>query len=284
MQHLIYLYLFIIVLSINTLQAQSFGIRAGLNYSTFQGPVEADVEKNKLSNGFHFGFTYSYPIYESLSLRAEFMYSQYGNRLEYNGETYFRINTNTISLTEKGTTNIDLKVNNTYLGIPIQLQYTFKKKLEITFGGYVNYLIQSRGAGNQRFESFDRPEDVVFRQTLTHNYKKDVAGGGSASGSTIILDKDKVTLFKNTGAYYQFRSSEKSGNLYKNLDYGLTGGISYFITKGFFVGLRYDYGLVDLTNNRMDPSKKSVDANGEFIFKNDFDRHIAYGLSMGFRF
>jgi hypothetical protein len=48
--------------------------------------------------------------------------------------------------------------------------------------------------------------------------------------------------------------------------------------------LRYDYGLVDLTNNRMDPSKKSLDANGEFIFKNDFDRHIAYGLSMGFRF
>jgi hypothetical protein len=284
MQHWIYLCLFMMVLTIHTSQAQSFGIRAGLNYSTFSGPAEANVEKNKLSNGFHFGFTYSYPIYESLSLRGEFMYSQYGNRLEYNGETYFRINTNTVSISEKGNTNIDLKVNNTYLGIPIQLQYTIMKKLEITFGGYINYLIQSRGAGNQRFESFDRPEDIVMRQTLSHNYKKDVAGGGSGTGPAVIVDKDIVYLFKNTGAYYQFRSIEKSGNLYKNLDYGLTGGISYFITKGFFVGLRYDYGLVDLTNNRMDPSKKSLDANGEFIFKNDFDRHIAYGLSMGFRF
>lgn len=284
MQHWIYLCLFMMVLTIHTSQAQSFGIRAGLNYSTFSGPAEANVEKNKLSNGFHFGFTYSYPIYESLSLKGELMYSQYGNRLEYNGETYFRINTSTVSLSEKGNTNIDLKVNNTYLGIPIQLQYTIRKKLEITFGGYINYLIQSRGAGNQRFESFDRPEDIVMRQTLSHNYKKDVAGGGSGTGPAVIVDEDIVYLFKNTGAYYQFRSSEKSGNLYKNLDYGLTGGISYFITKGFFVGLRYDYGLVDLTNNRMDPSKKSLDANGEFIFKNDFDRHIAYGLSMGFRF
>ncbi|MBK8853482.1 MAG: hypothetical protein IPN10_05035 [Saprospiraceae bacterium] len=50
------------------------------------------------------------------------------------------------------------------------------------------------------------------------------------------------------------------------------------------MGLRYDYGLTDLTNDRMDPSRKSLDENDEFIFKNDFDRHISLQISLGFRF
>lgn len=123
-----------------------------------------------------------------------------------------------------------------------------------------------------------------MKQTLDHNYKKDEAGSGSLTGPAIIINDQSLFLFKNTGAYYQFSSAEKSGNLYNNIDYGFTGGLSYFFTKGFFAGLRYDYGLTDLTNNRMDPSRKSLDENGEFIFKNDFDRHISLQISLGFRF
>ncbi|MBK8548928.1 MAG: PorT family protein [Saprospiraceae bacterium] len=266
------------------MNAQKLGIRAGLNYSKFQGPVETGVnEKNILTNGFHFGFTYAYPIIENLSVRGELMYSQLGNKFEYDGESYYKIRYDGGIINEKGNSIIDLKVTNNYIGLPVMLQYTYKK-FEVSFGGYFNYLIQSKGSGTQRFKSYDKPDEIFMKQTLDHNYKKDEAGSGSLTGPAIIINDKSLFLFKNTGAYYQFSSAEKSGNLYNNVDYGLTGGLSYFFTKGFFAGLRYDYGLTDLTNDRMDPSRKSLDENGEFIFKNDFDRHISLQISLGFRF
>lgn len=266
-------------------QAQKLGIRAGLHYSKFQGPTEGGViEKNNFTNGFHFGFTYAYPIYEGLAVRGELVYSQLGNKMEYEGESFYRIRTEGKTINERGNSIMDLRVTNTYIGIPILLQYTFFKKFEVSVGGYVNYLIQSRGLGQHRFVSYDNPENIYMKQSLDHNYRKDVAGGGTLTGPAVIVDGKVVFLFKNTGAYYQMSSAEKSGNLYNNFDFGLTGGLSYFVTKGFFVGLRYDYGLTDLTNNRMDPSRKMLDENGELIYTNDFDRHVAFNLSMGFRF
>src|SRR5690606_31818113 len=129
---------------------------------------------------------------------------------------------------------IDLKVTNTYLGLPIVLQYTFAKKFEVFLGGYAQFLIQSRGLGQQRFISYDRPDDIFMKQSLDHNYKKDEAGSGTLTGPAIIVDGKVVFLYKNTGAYYQMSSVEKSGKLYKDFDYGLTWGVSYFVTKGFF--------------------------------------------------
>jgi hypothetical protein len=285
MQRWIFLMILVIAAGSESIVAQKLGIRAGLNFSKFQGPEEPGViEKNTYTNGFHFGFTYSYPIFENLHIRGELLYSQLGNNLEYEGESYYRIRTDSKTATERGNSIMNLKVTNTYIGIPILLQYTIKKKFEISFGGYVNYLVQSRGLGQQRFISYDRPAEIFMKQSLDHNYKKDVAGGGSLSGPAVIVDGKVVFLFKNTGAYYQMTAPEKSGNLYNNIDYGLTGGLSYFVTKGFFIGLRYDYGLTDLTNNRMDPSRRSLDENGEFIYLNHFDRHVAFNVSMGFRF
>lgn len=279
------IYCVIFLLSGTFAHAQKFGIRAGLNYSKFQGPTETGVlESNDFTNGFHFGFTYDYPIIENLAIRGELMYSQLGNKLTYEGETFFRIRSENVTVNERGHSNIDLRVTNSYVGIPILLQYTIKKKFEITVGGYVNYMIQSRGSGQQRFSSYDHPTEIFMKQSLEHNYKKDEAGSGTVTGPAVIVNGKVVFLFKNTGAYYQFQQSEKSGKLYNNLDYGFTGGLSYFITKGFFVGLRYDYGFTDLTNNRMDPSRKALDENGEFIFTNDFDRHVAFQISLGFRF
>lgn len=269
----------------SNLSGQKFGIRAGLNYSNFLGPSESGViEDNRLTNGFHFGFTYSYPIYENLSIRGELMYAQLGNRLKYEGESHYRIFTTTGVTNERGNSIIDLKVTNTYLGLPIVFEYKFGKKFEIFAGGYAQFLIQSRGLGTQRFKSYNHPEDIFMKQSLDHNYKKDEAGSGTITGPAIIVDGKVVFLYKNTGAYYQMTSAEKSGRLYNDIDFGLTWGFSYFVTKGFFIGLSQNYGLSDVTNNRMDPSRKSLDENGEFIYTNDFDRNLNFNISMGFRF
>ncbi|MFZ1705594.1 MAG: outer membrane beta-barrel protein [Saprospiraceae bacterium] len=281
----IFLFIAFFVNSDQTLFAQKFGIRAGLNFSKIQGPLESGVlESNKLTNGFHFGFTYAYPIFENAAIRGELIYTQLGSLYDYEGESFYRIRNEAAIINERGYSIMNLKVTNNNISIPILFQFTIKKKFEICIGGYVNYLIQSRGSGQQRFTSFDHPSEVFMKQTLEHNYRKDVAGGGSLTGPAVIVNDRALFLFKNTGAYYQMLSAEKSGNLYNSFDYGLTGGLSYFLTKGFFMGLRYDYGLSDLTNNRMDYSKKALDENGELIFNNDFDRHISFQLSMGFRF
>lgn len=265
--------------------SQRFGIRAGLNYSTLSGPVESGVsEKYSLTNGFHFGVNYAQQFAEFFSVKGEVVYVQYGTAYEYEGTSYYRISYKGSVINETGNTTMNLKISNAYISVPVTAQFSVFDKFEINAGLYANFLIQPRGAGQLRFTSTDHPQEVYFRQTLEHNYYKDVAGGGSLSGPTILVDKQPVQLYKNTGAYYQFLTSEIDGSLFNWFDYGLTGGISYYFTKGFYGSARYDYGLSDLTRNRMDPSKKSLDENGKFIFTNDFDRHTAIQLSLGFKF
>ncbi len=265
--------------------AQRFGIRAGLNYSTFSGPVESGVKENySLTNGFHFGVNYAQQFAEFFSVKGEIVYVQYGTAYEYEGESYYRISYRGSVINEIGNTTANLKISNAYISVPVTAQFSVFDKFEINAGLYANFLIQPRGAGQLRFTSTDHPQEVYFRQTLEHNYYKDVAGGGSLSGPTILVDKQPIQLYKNTGAYYQFLTSEIDGSLFNWFDFGLTGGISYFFTKGFYGSVRYDYGLTDLTRNRMDPSRKTLDENGKFIFTNDFDRHTAFQFSLGFKF
>ena len=87
---------------------------------------------------------------------------------------------------------------------------------------------------------------LFFKQSLIHNYNKDEAGGiaTNSAGPSVYVDGKVVTLAKDAGAYYNYLGTEKDGNLYKTYDFGLTGGVSYFINKGFYIGLKYDYGFV----------------------------------------
>ena len=48
------------------MMAQSFniGVRAGLNYSTFKGPLEESINEDYgVSSGFHFGLNYAQNFY-----------------------------------------------------------------------------------------------------------------------------------------------------------------------------------------------------------------------------
>lgn len=61
---------------ISGISAQSFGIRAGLNYTSFSGPLEEGVnEKYSISDGFHFGVNYAYKFADDFSLKGELLYT-----------------------------------------------------------------------------------------------------------------------------------------------------------------------------------------------------------------
>lgn len=77
-QHIL---LSVLLLSVFVGSSQSFGIRAGLNYTKFSGPLEQGVnETNSLSNGFHFGVNYAYKFADRLSVKGELLYTQIGTK------------------------------------------------------------------------------------------------------------------------------------------------------------------------------------------------------------
>jgi len=267
---------------------QSFGIRAGLNYSKLNGPSEQGVNESfGITNGFHFGLNYAYKLDDRLSIKAELLYSQVGTNYKYSGESFYKIPFGNAFIYEKGKSEIELKVSNAYLSVPITAQFAISRKLEINAGIYAGFLIGPTGSGTLFFESSEHPKDVFFKQSLIHNYYSDNARGAASNalGPAIIVDGRVVDLAKDAGAYYNYLESEKVGSAYNLLDYGLTGGFSYFLNKGFYIGFRYDYGLADITKNTMDPAKKTFDTtDNKFIYNNEKDSHIGFQASFGFRF
>ena len=284
---IIYFIIFFLSLSLPVI-SQSFGIRAGLNYSQLSGPSESGVkEKFALSNGFHFGINYAYRFEENFAIKAEMLYTQVGTKYSYLGESFYKIPFGTTFIYEKGIADINIKVSNAYISIPVMAQFSISKKIELNAGIYGSVLLGPRGSGTLFFESTEHPNNVFFKQSLVHNYYSDRARAAASvtTGPAIIVEGRVVDLAKDAGAYYNYSESEKTGNLYNSIDFGLTGGISYFLNKGFYIGLRFDYGLLDVTNNAMDPSRKKFDETDvKFIYNNDFDRHIGIQTSFGFRF
>ncbi|MBK8347452.1 MAG: PorT family protein [Saprospiraceae bacterium] len=266
--------------------AQSFGIRAGLNYTKFSGPLESGVnEKYSLSNGFHFGVNYAYKIADIFSIKGEALYTQIGSSYNYDGDSYYKVPIGNAFVYEKGKSTIEMKVSNAYISIPVTFQWQASKKLEFYAGGYASFLIGPRGNGTVYFEK--DTVSLYFKQSLIHNYSKDQAGGiaTNTAGSSVYVDGKVVTLARDAGAYYNYLANEKDGNLYNSFDAGLTFGANYYINKGFYVGFKYNYGLLDVTNNKMDRIRKTYDeANNKSLLASDFDRNVGFEVSFGFRF
>ena len=55
----------------------------------------------------------------------------------------------------------------------------------------------------------------------------------------------KLRIPSQTGGYYEY--AEKDGNLYRFLEVGFLAGVSFYLNDGLFLGLRGNFGLVDVT-------------------------------------
>lgn len=292
---------FVLVSIYAHVSAQKFGIRAGLNYNRFSGPLEQGLsEKFQYSNGFHFGVNYLYKLTDVFSVSGEVGYSQGGTQHQVFGDGYYKIpitsptdfvNFNAFSY-EKGYMEYNIKVSNAYIQIPISLHIKPNTKipvlrnLELTGGAYLGFLIGPRGNGTLYFDQNN--DRVRLKQTLIHNYNSDRAKGMNVNGGPgpgVFLGEQIVLLAKETGAYYNYLESEMNGRLYRAFDLGLTGGLNYYFNKGFYLGCRYELGLLDVNNNKMDMLKGSYDEeNLQMIPSNHFDRNTGIQISLGFRF
>lgn len=259
----------ILVVSIVLVQAQEthLGLRIGINSATMSGGTQEN-SKYKPQSGFHIGPSFSYGFSDLMGIRGELIFSQKGSAFEYDGPGYFTIRKNAEFITTSGTRSMRMAINNNYLDIPLSFYTLFFEHLDVSIGAYASVLVGSSVKGDIEYSGKrDNSSALVgpLRFLLDGNYYGDKAGAASGTGTqTIRLEGDQITLPDRLGAYYEYRT-KPSGTKYNLVDYGLTGAIHYRLSGGLYAGIRYQYGLSDVSNNKFDISYKSLSPAKEFV-------------------
>jgi hypothetical protein len=263
--------------------AQSIGVRAGLNYSTFSGPLEKG-ESFGLANGIHFGINYGYKFTNKFMIRAELQYNQVGTKQKFKGDSYYLIYTSKKTVFEKGERILDLEISNSYINVPITAVYQVNRKFELFGGISPGFLINPTGRGTVKFTSKAHPTEIIFKQALDYRYYQDEAKAiaGNSGSLKIIENGEIVSLPKSIGAYYQ--TDAKNGSQFNWLNLSVVGGVNFFINKGFFIGGRVERGLLDVSNDRMDFSITELKEDLNFNKRTDKDLQLSYQVSLGFKF
>jgi hypothetical protein len=263
-------------------QDWSYGFRAGLSFGKQIGPAEAG-ETFDYNSGFHIALGFGRSFTDLWGLRGELQYSQKGTRQKFEGSSYLSLIADSGNrYTFAGSKKLTLANYNSYIDVPVVVYARVAKWLEVSGGLYAGVNIVSTGNGELNFSSdaLDAPLSVE----LDHNYIGDEAGEADLSGARIVKTKSGGEQFKVptvAGAY--FFQTAKPANFYQVLDYGLVGGLSFYINRGLFLGGRLVYGLADPTNDDADFSLLGQ-ASGISVSRADKDRNLVIQTSVGFNF
>lgn len=296
---------FLLTALVFSLHAQiRYGFKTGLNFASMKGPSETDADGKELESwenvtGFHIGATFGYNFSDNYGLRAEILYSKRGAKYTFDGESYRVFRYSGGQTYSTGTSRYLINVNNSYIDIPL----TFVGRwgdFELTAGGYAGFLVSSVGDGSLRYAGTTVPlgntvtnaetgtSELVFN--ISHNYRKDEPGGGDATEEVVArVDARNVEMPNTLGAYYDY--PEDRGALYNSMDYGLIGGLAYYLSNSLYIGARLQFGLSDVTNNEADLSKVEFDAftpnlelSQRYKYRDDKDKNFIIQASVGFSF
>ncbi len=270
-------------------QRISGGFKAGLNFSTLDGPDETDnngeaLEVNKTNTGFHIGAAMRMELTDYFGLRAELLYSQKGTNLTYDGPSWWVFYPQAGNpIYSTGIRQEVISVTNTYIDLPL-MAYARFGRVEISGGVNAAVLLGSRGTGDltYRGQSLSGANIESFDLALDYNYLSDEWRGANTTEEHLrTISGTQVGIPKNIGAYYHgFDNGEK---LFQRLDFGLNAGLSFFMSRSLFLGFRLNYGLTDITNGSQDISRAQLAADRSFIMQTqDADRNFSLQASIGF--
>ncbi len=282
-----------------SLQAQiTGGFKTGLNFATFKGPAEIDDAGKNLETwqnitGFHIGATFAYNFTDNFGLRGELMYSKKGAKYTYEGQSFRIFNYSGDGAVTTGAAKYLININNAYVDIPV-VAFAKVGRFEFSGGVYASLLIQSLGEGSLNYSYYaystqPGPANPLqeLKFNLAHNYRRDDPGEGK--GNEIIkavLNSGTIEMPKTIGAY--FEETTDRGNLFKGVDYGLIGGLNYYLSHSLYAGVRLQYGLADITNNKADVGKARLTADSGGVLapatRDDKDRNFVIQASVGFSF
>jgi outer membrane protein with beta-barrel domain len=290
----ILLMLFCFSISLNA-QEFSYGFKVGLNFSTLLADSEVDANGNELesfkyNSGFHVGAAVIYRFTDLVGVKGEFLYNQRGVKYAYEGPGFqiFTDNMGNRILSANGNRELYLETVNSYLDIPLTVYYKIGEKFEIFGGVDVGFLVGSTAVGSYTYQG-----DIPGFPAFDDNFDLDYKYFSDKTASETVIDENtevikvmtntrSITIPKELGAYY-LDYPEKDGSFYNILDFGLTGGMAFYINSGLFISGTVNYGLVDATNDYYDISR--VSTNGlEYIPRNDKDTNLSIQTSIGFSF
>lgn len=275
-----------------SLQAQvKYGFKTGLNFAKMSGPSELDnagmsLESWKNVVGFHIGVSFSNKFTDNFGVRGEFLYSKKGAEYKYDGQSYRFFNPSGGTVYSTGNAKYLINISNAYLDLPVIAFYR-AGDFEFSAGGYVGVMVQATGEGSLVYsDGKTQVNNQPIAETeffLNYNYRKDDPGGASGDEMQIVrVDNQNLELPKSFGAYYDYPAG--SSRLFNALDYGLVGGVSYFLSNSLYLSARVQYGLADITNNKADIQKASTAADKSLIYRSDKDKNFVIQASVGFSF
>ncbi len=301
---IVYLLALFSILSYNSkAQGYNIGIRAGISQTKFMGPSETNaIENFSLTGGFHFGINFQWNFNDVVGLRSEILYNQNGSGYSFDSDDAYYLYRPLITglsvldpssprdewalLRDK--TNIELNHSFAYLELPQTVHLRISDRFEVYGGGYVGFLLNPLAVGTMEFgegDLFENPH--IFVQGLDFDYDTDLPGefnNFSSSQLLLIVNDQDVDIPRTIGAYYFFENEEQYDQKFKSIDYGLIGGVSYYLNRGFYTSLRVQYGLNDLTRQSGDVSYQELNADRTYVFNDDDDRSFGFYLSLGFKF
>ena len=284
--------LFLIMLGCSgIIYSQTSGaFKAGLNASRFVGPAQVDdngkeVDSYSFATGFHIAGGVNVKFTDLVGVRIELMYSQKGTDYMYDGQSYFTFNRVDDDPTySTGTRKTVLTITNSYLDLPI-LAYYRLGRLEFSGGINIGFLTGARGSGELTYfgeTELGNPIDP-FTIALDFNYFNDnFQLNDPTETQTVIVDGEPVEIPKTIGPFYETREVDE--RLFNRFDFGLNAAIAFYLNDGLYLGFRVNYGLVDITNNKVDVSTVKLDENKDFIRREETDRNLSLQTSLGFSF
>ncbi|MBP7183999.1 MAG: PorT family protein [Saprospiraceae bacterium] len=275
-------------------QAQQikYGFKVGLNFSNLNGPVESNsagdiLESHKNNIGFHAGGGIRYQIDKKFAVGLELLYSQKGGKNFFNSDSSYLLIKRPNNLAPSiayGKKDENIRISISYIDFPLNFYYKFKK-VEFSVGANVGIMVNSGGVGESTFSGQTTSGSQIdqFITSYTYNYVRDAAlEYKSTVFNQVVVDGDNIPVPSTLGAYYFYDT--KDGNLIETIDVGLNFGLSYYFNDALYLGLRYNYGLSDITNNYYGRSNHLLDPQGNYIKLNNYDRNVSTQISVGFSF
>lgn len=282
---------FLFLFGFITANAQlKYGFKTGLNFAKITGPSElndagASLESWKNVVGFHIGIAFAYKFTDNFGLRGEMLYSKRGGEYTYNGQSYRIFNYTGGTSYATGNSKYLINISNSYIDVPV-MAFARAGDFEFSAGGYLGMMVSSSGEGSLLFSNAKTDNNIAIDDTeffLNYNYRKDKIGEGVGDETLVLrVDNRNLEIPKTFGAYYDYPADK--GNLFNSLDYGLIGGVSYYLTHSLYMGVRLQYGLADVTNNNADLQKARTGDNKSLVYRTDKDKNFAIQASVGFSF
>ena len=276
-----------------SMQAQfGYGFKTGLNFNRIKSDSIRVGEELAQNTGFHIGAVFAYKFTELMGVRGELLYSIRGGRNRYDGDGVFGLVSSSSGRLFRidGNRSSSIRVTNSYLDIPVSFYYKPTSWVELSVGAQAGILIGSTAVGQVIING----ETTVSGQTfnvnkfdfnVNYNYNRDNFDDDVIPAGSIDVAGEMALLPNNMGAYSEF--TEDFGKLYNTFDFSLIGGVSFFLSKGLFVGTRVNIGFTDITNDEADRVNIAQPGTTTGIItekQNHIDTNFAIQTSVGFVF